>query len=756
MTEIGYVGTPGRSVGVYQLTELIGQGGFSEVWSAWDTRLKRVVALKIIPIDDEASASESAARFAREALIVTRLEHHHILPLYDFGEEATFRYLVMRYATGGSLVDRLDHGVRLAPSEVLRLMTPIAAALDYLHEARVVHRDIKPGNILLDAQNTPYLADFGLAKTLSDDTQQIHSTAGTLVYMSPEQFRGDVLSAQSDQFSFGVMLFLLFTGSLPYSGNYVFAMRQLTNGESLPDVTESNPTLPQGLNDYLRQLTTADPAARPTHLGPILSAMAALFSDQPASTPENSVVAITHALESGVYRRREAEFLLEKYLPAWQAGKFTLNRTHFILLDMILSGEGILLTAESRSFMLRGALEYGHQIDRWWMQATDKERQRAAWDALNSLDGSIVLTTLSRITGQVWVSEIQPATLEKIGRRLVPISAFTLPALQFLETALVVRDTWLVDDDLSGLDENLAVLACATSSLGLRAARLIGRARRTRAAVALPATLRETGPLLTVYETAGNLPSGHFSATQTAGLTGLLALRQLTHDPLSILRRYPWALAGSVLSVALMIFVLFRGLTLTDTARVLNALGLGILYGAIYGLGVCLARHIGLHLTIAARWLRLLLAVLAGGAIVALGINLYQNLVYDDVIAPALAVSFGWLYVVGFVLSLGKPVWMQTLAGTAGVAGAYLIPWWLYTAVNNTDSIPFYFDGANPSAAVPLVIAGALLVAIITLGESWLTLMTGRLTRRNQRDVAMHTETLNVGTSAPSDNTVVV
>src|SRR5215831_6080259 len=162
-------------VGAYRLAEKIGEGGFSEVWSGWDTHLNRLIAIKLIP--RSTSDAHNTIQFGREAAVVTRIEHPHVLPLYDYGETREMHYLVMRYVTGGSLTQRLEHG-SLSIGEILRLMTPIAETLDYIHEQRIVHRDLKPGNILLDAQNLPYLADFGLAKALTDDTRPMHSGSG--------------------------------------------------------------------------------------------------------------------------------------------------------------------------------------------------------------------------------------------------------------------------------------------------------------------------------------------------------------------------------------------------------------------------------------------------------------------------------------------------------------------------------------------------------------------------------------------------
>src|SRR4051812_44818629 len=124
-------------IGAYKATELIGKGGFAQVWSGWDTRLNRLVAIKVIPrIETDA---HNTIQFGREAAVVTRLEHPHILPLYDYGEAPHFRYLVMRYVTGGSLAQRIERE-KLPIQDVIRLLEPVASVLDYIHEHRIVHR----------------------------------------------------------------------------------------------------------------------------------------------------------------------------------------------------------------------------------------------------------------------------------------------------------------------------------------------------------------------------------------------------------------------------------------------------------------------------------------------------------------------------------------------------------------------------------------------------------------------------------------
>jgi serine/threonine protein kinase len=736
--------TAGTMVGAYRITELIGKGGFSEVWSGWDTHLNRLVAIKMIP--RVGTDAHNTIQFGREAAMVTRLEHPHILPLYDFGETPDYRYLVMRYVTGGSLAQRLEHGA-LSISEIVRLMQPIAETLDYIHEQRVVHRDLKPGNILLDAQDLPYVTDFGLAKELTDETRPMHSASGTLTYMPPEQFSGGSMSVRSDQYSFGILLYQLFTGELPYEGRVALGMRQLATQERMSDVTIINPRLPARLNEYLWQLTDPDPNARPESASEVMQKISEVLHGVDGSeTP--TVQGITFALESGAYRHREAETLIQQNLDSWLEGTFALSLTHFVLLDILLHDLRSLATENVRTLMLRGALEYNQQIDRWWGECSDEERQIACWHAV--LNGSDIVgqRALTLAVTTSWVREVSTKLLNKVGSRLIPVSEFTPVILEFLERALPERKQWWDDDELKETDDNLSALAMSRSQLAPRAASLIGTAHRTRAAAKLPTTFRQANPILIAYETAGTLPDS-ISRVEKFRLLLMLAFRQLTRNPVNALIRYSWAALGSVIAMALIVYITFRALdpaNLLSATRILNTIGLGLMYGLIYGAGVWAARHIGQRLLIAPYWLRTTFGAIVGGVIVAFGMSLFQQLVYVDEIDPRTSIISGILYVVGFAASVGLPIAMQLVLGSAGVALAFLIPWTIY--LNDPDfRPPFIFDEENPDVVAPLIITASLLVACVTLGYfGWQAAKREVARRRTEKLVeTIDDHTINAG-----------
>jgi tetratricopeptide (TPR) repeat protein len=216
--------SPGENVGPYRIIEQLGQGGMATVFKAYHPALDRYVAIKVLhPAFKE--DPNFLARFQREARIVAKLEHPHIVPVYDFSEHTGMAYLVMRYVEGETLKARLT-GEPLPPERILEILKPVAEALAYAHEQEVLHRDIKPSNVMLTPEGSIFLTDFGLARmaqsgesTLSQDMM-----IGTPQYMSPEQAKGEKVDKRTDIYSLGVVLFEMLTGRVPFSADTPYAV----------------------------------------------------------------------------------------------------------------------------------------------------------------------------------------------------------------------------------------------------------------------------------------------------------------------------------------------------------------------------------------------------------------------------------------------------------------------------------------------------------------------------------------------------
>ncbi|MBL8058732.1 MAG: serine/threonine protein kinase, partial [Anaerolineales bacterium] len=202
----------GKQFGSYELKELLGRGGMAAVYRGYQAAIDRSVAVKVLPAELLADPHFSA-RFSNEARTLAKLTHPHILPLYDFGEANGMPYIVMPLMSQGTLADRLKAGP-LTLAETVRVITAVAQGLDFANKQGILHRDIKPNNILFDQHDNPYLADFGIAKAMESSTSLTGTgIIGTPDYMSPEQARGDPLDHRSDLYSLGVVTYQCLTGS---------------------------------------------------------------------------------------------------------------------------------------------------------------------------------------------------------------------------------------------------------------------------------------------------------------------------------------------------------------------------------------------------------------------------------------------------------------------------------------------------------------------------------------------------------------
>jgi serine/threonine protein kinase len=268
MIDIGnYMDWTGRMLSRYRLIQLLGRGGMGEVWLAEDTELRRQVAAKLLPI---VPSSEQAylEDFAREARTAAALDHPHILPVHDFGDQPVSQneiitYLIMPYIQGGTLSERVrQRGGPLPVEEALRWLRQAAEAIDYAHSRQVIHRDIKPGNMLLQG-DWLFLTDFGIARLSSSSIRaRTHSGAGTPEYMAPEQIQGRAEPA-SDRYSLACTAYLLLTGVLPFQGAtpYETLMKHMT-GAPLPP-RQINAALPPGIEQALLWGLAREPQARP-------------------------------------------------------------------------------------------------------------------------------------------------------------------------------------------------------------------------------------------------------------------------------------------------------------------------------------------------------------------------------------------------------------------------------------------------------------------------------------------------------------
>lgn len=260
----------GQNLGRYHIIEPLGQGGMASVYKAFDTALERNVAIKIIRTDVNAGAdpAQFLKRFQREAKALAQLDHPYILKVLDYGEQAGTPYLVMPFVEGGTLKEKM--GRPLPYQEAAALLAPIARALEYAHQLKIIHRDVKPANILISRSGAPILSDFGIAKMIeSGESTQLTATGvgiGTPDYMAPEQWMGKA-DPHTDMYSLGIVFFQMVTGHLPFSADTPAAVLIKHMQDPLPRPRLFVPGLPESVEQVLFKALAKEPENRFPNMG---------------------------------------------------------------------------------------------------------------------------------------------------------------------------------------------------------------------------------------------------------------------------------------------------------------------------------------------------------------------------------------------------------------------------------------------------------------------------------------------------------
>lgn len=271
--------------GNYEVQKLIGKGGMATVYLGYQKNVDRQVAIKVL----SAQASMDAGfkeRFELEAKTIARLQHPHILPLYDYGSEEDILYLVMAYLSGGTLEKRIANG-EMTLAEIERILREIGGAIDYAHRHGIIHRDIKPANILFDGEGHAVLTDFGIAK-LTEQNVGLTGTnvVGTPAYMSPEQAQGLKITGTTDIYALGIMVFQAITGKLPFEAPSVLQLMLQVVQEPVPNLEDFVEGIPPQLNDVLSRAMAKDPDARYANA----QEFAAAFSDAIHATTQTPIL----------------------------------------------------------------------------------------------------------------------------------------------------------------------------------------------------------------------------------------------------------------------------------------------------------------------------------------------------------------------------------------------------------------------------------------------------------------------------------
>ena len=298
----------GKRLSSYEIIEEIGQGGMATVYRAYQANIDRYVAIKVI--QNKAGGDVNAAqRFQREARLVARLEHPHILPVYDFDGASDPPYIVMRYLEAGTLKDVFRQGT-LPLDEIAYVIRQVAAGVDYAHRQGIIHRDIKPSNIMFDREANAFVTDFGIARiTGGDDEDNAITLTGAIVgtpdYMAPEQAMGNVIDHRIDIYALTVILFQMLTGRQPYVSNAPMGVLLMHLNEPVPSAVAINHDLPEAIDEVIQKGMAKQADERYNSATELAEAFIAAC-EQPMSTAPETLRTITKSIMA-VQANRSAE-----------------------------------------------------------------------------------------------------------------------------------------------------------------------------------------------------------------------------------------------------------------------------------------------------------------------------------------------------------------------------------------------------------------------------------------------------------------
>jgi serine/threonine protein kinase len=692
---------PGSQFHHYQLLEQIGIGGQGVVWSAEDAQRQDVVAIKFNEVPEESQQQVDDAILEQELHRLIHLRHGHILPIHDYGISDQVRYLVSPYVAGGSLAEVMGR-TRMRPSDAVRYASEIASALDFLHENHVIHRDLKPANVLLDLKQHAYLSDFGLARTISTTTQAMHTGRGTPPYSPPEQHKQLAITARSDLYSFGVMLYEMFTGQLPWNGEKILGVQQLYSKIEIPDPAEINADLPPQLKDILRQLTSSDPALRPLSAGEAINRIRHAFDMQ------NAPIEILSVVQEKFTTSQDAQIVLEQKLVDWKTkNKQTwLTPTRFAMVHLEQkrnpppSMEGPLV-----QFLLYHSMVYGYQDGYWWLKTTDPRDQAAVSLALFERRNDVVSTRVFRYLFEnqkvISLFRSKAASLSMLFLDLALQSktpALSLQFLSLLQSMLPSTKEWNDTIIPPAYASQLGKMALQENELGTQALQLIGHIHSRTAVefVTKHAAPDELSMLLSrIRDVAGGLPSSVHGGIRTQ-LFLEWANQQFTTQPARLVGGYITALLGSTLGIGLQIYLTYRLPNFLDLTRISSSLIQGLITGFVFSLGIFVSRLVVERFERVPFLWRFGVASILGTLGMSVGIFLFHVLVLGTVPSGLLIPLGCFIIACSFSLN-GLIPWRlgKMMLSSVAIFGAILGTWWIHHmfSLSITQLTPlFHYD----------------------------------------------------------------
>jgi branched-chain amino acid transport system substrate-binding protein len=342
----------GKQLGPYQIVAPLGEGGMAAVFRAYQPAMERYVALKVLP-RHFADDPNFVARFQREAKLLAQLQHPHILPVFDYGQVEGYSYIVMPFLPSGTLTDSLQ-GKPLPLPRIRQIIDQVGDALNYAHGRGMVHRDVKPSNILIDESGNCLLTDFGLARMVetSVNLTATGTVMGTPAYMAPEQGSGHKIDARSDIYSLGIILYEMATGRVPYRAETPVAVVYMHISSPLPLPRSLNPDLPEAVERVILKALAKNPDERYQTAGDLVAALdraiaeapAVIGESRPPVTPDSTYVGVGPTLSARVEEPAgmpTAPMKPKRRLPTWALG-LTIG-----VVGLLVVG-GIILASQAR------------------------------------------------------------------------------------------------------------------------------------------------------------------------------------------------------------------------------------------------------------------------------------------------------------------------------------------------------------------------------------------------------------------------
>jgi serine/threonine-protein kinase len=302
--------------GRYELVRVVGSGGMSTVHCAFDTLLERNVALKIL--HDQYGEDEAyVERFRREARAVAQLSHPNIVTVIDRGEEDGKQFIVFELVEGENLKELVERSGPLPVRRALELGLEVARALAFAHAQGLVHRDVKPQNVLLNGDGRAKVTDFGIVRSLDAvGHTETGTVLGTSQYIAPEQARGEHVDAQTDVYSFGVVLYELLTGDVPYPGDSFLSVAMKHVNEPVPSVLDARPDAPIRLASLVERSLAKEPADRPESMDEVVGELQAVLAELDAKDGDEGTMIMKRPRPVPA-RRKQARAARDRRLPLW-------------------------------------------------------------------------------------------------------------------------------------------------------------------------------------------------------------------------------------------------------------------------------------------------------------------------------------------------------------------------------------------------------------------------------------------------------